>query len=84
MAKNTDSNRWRLNRQINLSVLIQLLFLASLIVGTWVNLQSRLAFLQRDVNMLIESNKSFQNKLELLTQRAMACEYRIKVLEKEM
>jgi hypothetical protein len=49
-----------------------------------VNLQSRLAFLQRDVNMLIESNKCFQNKLELLAERAMACEYRIKVLEKEM
>ena len=69
---------------MNLSVLIQLLFLASLIVGTWVNLQSRLALLQRDVNMLIESSKHFQNRLETLAERTVASEYRIKVLEKEI
>ena len=84
MATNGQDNRWRLNRQVNLSVLIQLLFLASLIVGTWVNLQNRLSLLQRDVNMLIESNKHFQNRLEVLTERTFASEYRIKVLEKEI
>lgn len=84
MVKNTGDTHWRLNRQVNLSVLIQLLFLASLIVGTWVNLQSRLALLQRDVNMLIESNRHFQSQLEVLAERTVASEYRIKALEKEI
>ena len=84
MVKNGQDNRWRLNRQMNLSVLIQLLFLASLIVGTWVNLQNRLSLLQRDVNMLIESNKHFQNRIEVLAERTIAFEYRIKNLEKEI
>jgi len=30
---------WQFNRQVNLSVLVQLVFLAALIVGSWVNLQ---------------------------------------------
>ena len=33
---------WSFNRQINLSVLVQLVLLASLIVGSWVNLQRQL------------------------------------------
>jgi len=82
LVKNGQDNRWRLNRQVNLTVLIQLFFLASLIVGTWVNLQSRLSLLQRDVNMLIESNTHFQNRVEVLAERTIAFEYRIKVLEK--
>ena len=84
MAKNGQDSSWRLNRQVNLSVVIQLFFLASLIVGTWVNLQSRLALLQRDVNMLIESSKHFQDRIEVLAEKTVASEYRIKVLEKEI
>ena len=37
MKPNTMS--WRLDRRINLSVLVQLMVLASLIVGSWLNLQ---------------------------------------------
>ena len=84
MTKETNGNHWFFNRQVNLSVLIQLVLLASLIVGTWVNLQNGLALLQRDVNMLIESNKNFQNKLELLAEQTIVCEYRIRAIEKEM
>jgi len=42
---------WRLDRRISLSVLVQLMVLASLIVGSWLNLQRQLDLLQRDVTM---------------------------------
>lgn len=61
-----DSKTWRLNRQINLSVIVQLVLLASLIVGSWVNLQRQLDLLQRDVNMLLQSQETLQQKLETL------------------
>ncbi len=61
---------WRLNRQVNISVLVQLLFLASLIVGSWVNLQRQLDLLQHDVTALIDSNKQF--KLTLPRQLLLA------------
>src|SRR3972149_4789728 len=48
-----------LNRTVNLSVLVQLAFLASLIVGSWVNLQRQLDSLQRDVSSLLESQRRF-------------------------
>ena len=73
---------WRLNRQVNISVLIQLLFLASLIVGSWVNLQRQLDLLQHDVSMLLENNQKFQEKLEKLSVKSVAMDYRLKAVEK--
>ena len=79
MVKDTG---WRLNRQVNISVLVQLLFLASLIVGSWVNLQRQLDLLQHDVSMLLESNQKFQEKLERLSVKSVATDYRLKAVEK--
>ena len=77
-----DSNRWRLNRQINLSVIVQLLLLASLILGSWLNLQRQLDLLQRDVNMLLDGQKQFEKKLELLWSKSISHEYRLRAVEK--
>ena len=77
-----NSRTWQLNRQINLSVLIQLVLLASLIVGSWVNLQRQLDLLQRDVTMLLQSQHDFQQKLELLSAKSLSYEYRLQAIEK--
>ena len=74
---------WRLDRRINLSVLMQLMVLASLILASWVNLQRELDRLQRDVVMLLDSQKAFQQKLDSLSERSLSCEYRLQVLERE-
>ncbi len=78
----TDSKSWQLNRQINVSVLIQLVFLASLIMGSWVNLQRQLDLLQRDVTMLLQCQKKFEQKLESLWSQSISYEYRLRALEK--
>ena len=77
-----SSKRWQFDRQINLSVLIQLVLPTSLIVGSWVNLQRQLDLLQRDVTMLIESNTSFCQKFEKLLTISIEHEYRLQSLEK--
>jgi len=77
-----DSQKWRFNRQVNVSVLVQLMFLASLIVGSWVNLQRQLDLLQHDVTLLIQSNQKFQQKLETLWAEGIAREYRLRSVEK--
>ena len=66
-----------MNRQINLSVIVQLVLLASLIVGSWVNLQRQLDILQRDVSMLLQSQNSLQQKLETLWTKSISHEYRL-------
>lgn len=81
MAKENATN-WRLDRRINLSVLLQLMVLASLILGSWVNLQRQLDLLQHDVTILLQSQKEFQQKLELLSERSLSCEYRLQTLER--
>lgn len=81
MAENNSRN-WQFNRQINVSTLVQLVFLACLIIGSYVNLQRQLDLLQRDVTMLLQCQNSFQQKLETLSAKSISYEYRLQTLEK--
>jgi hypothetical protein len=83
-TKNQNQRAWKFDRRVNLSVLIQLIFLASLIVGSWVNLQSQLNLLQHDVTALLQSQKSFEQKLESLQAKSISYEYRLRVIEKHL
>jgi len=78
----TTSPTWRLDRRINLSVLLQLTVLASLILGSWIDLQRQLDLLQHDVAALVQSQKDFQQRLEQLTERSLSYEYRLQALER--
>jgi len=79
-----NSKSWQFNRQINISMLVQLVLLASLIVGSWVNLQRQLDLLQRDVNMLLQCQKNVEQKLESLWSKSISYEYRLRAMEKEI
>jgi hypothetical protein len=79
--KNNNSKNWKLNRQVNVSVLVQLLLLASLIVGSWVNLQRQLDMLQKDVTVMLENQKKFERRIETLQAKSIAYEYRIRAIE---
>jgi len=79
-----NSRSWQFNRQVNLSVLIQLVFLASLIVGSWVNLQRQLDLLQRDVTYLCQCQENVEQKLESLWSKSISYEYRLQSLEKAL
>jgi Tfp pilus assembly protein PilO len=83
-TKNQNQRGWRFDHRVNLSVLIQLAFLASLIVGSWVNLQSQLNLLQHDVTALLQSQKSFEQKLESLQAKSVSYEYRLRMIEKQL
>ncbi len=75
---------WRLDRRVNLSVLLQLMVLASLILGSWVNLQRQLDSLQHDVTALLASQKQFQQRLERLSEHSVAYEYRLQAVERQL
>jgi hypothetical protein len=82
-AMTRGNGKWQLNRTVNLSVLVQLAFLATLIVGSWVNLQRQLDSLQRDVTSLLESQRRSAEKVEALQEKVISHEFRLKQLEKE-
>lgn len=77
-----NTKNWHFNRQINISVLIQLVLLASLIVGSWINLQRQLYLLQHDVQMLLQNQRTFCSKLENLQATSISHEYRLRTVEK--
>jgi len=73
--------RWRLNREVNVSTLVQVGVLASLIVGSWMNLQRQLDLLGRDVDLLLEGQKSVVQKVERLQAANVSHEVRLEALE---
>ncbi len=79
-----QSKNWRFNRQVGLSVVIELILLAGLILGSWMNLQNQLNLLQHDVTMLLQNQKSFQQRIEELTTKIIAHEYRLRAIEKNI
>ena len=74
---------WRFERRINISALIQLLTLAGLIVGSWMNLQRQLDGLQRDVSQLLTAQEKFCTKLEALQEKTISQEYRLRTMEQK-
>lgn len=83
-SENPNTTRWQFNRQINLTVIVQLFFLASLIVGTWANLQRQLCLVQHDINLLIQAQGKFQEKFEDLNKTSIGHEYRLRAIEKNI
>ncbi len=83
MSKN-NSTKWHINKQINISTIIQLIFLASLIVGSWVNLQKQLSLLQYDVNYLCKKQVSTELTINELDNKCIKFEYQIRSLEKKL
>jgi flagellar biosynthesis chaperone FliJ len=68
---------------MNLSVLAQLLTLAGLIVGSWINLQRQLDLLGRDVKQLLTAQEKYCEKMEQLQERTVAHEYQIREIQKK-
>ena len=78
---NTDTTHWRLDRRVSLSVLLQLMVLASMILGSWLNLQRQIDSVQHDVTTLLTNQKESQQKLERLSEQSLSCEYRLQAVE---
>lgn len=79
----TQATRWRLDHRVSLSVLIQLVTLAALILGSWVNLQRQLDLVSRDVKQLLAAQEKFCDKLETLSEQTIAHEYRLQNIEQK-
>lgn len=85
MSETENKNKqWNFNKQFDLSVLVQIIFLAVLIVGSWVNLQKQLFVLQHDITMLLETQRQFQERIEQLNKASICYEYRLRAIEKRL
>ena len=80
---NDFNKRWRLERRVSVSVLVQLLTLAGLIVGSWINLQRQLDIVSHDIKQLLAVQEKFCDKLETVQEKTIAHEYRIQTIERK-
>jgi hypothetical protein len=77
-------NTWRFKKEINLGVVIQLCLMASLVVGSWLNLERRIDALQHDVDTLLKGQDRFSGKVEELSADSVRHAYRLEVIERTM
>jgi uncharacterized membrane protein YqgA involved in biofilm formation len=74
--------RWRFEKRMNVSGVVQVLMLAGLIVGSWFNLQRQLDLLGRDVRQLLQTQEKLCDKADRLGDTVVAHEYQIREMEK--
>ena len=79
-----ENKRWKFSRQINLMVIIQLLFLASLIIGSWVDLQRQLCLVQHDIQILVNKSDDYQDTFAQLDKQTMNHEFRLQAVEQSL
>lgn len=82
--KDENNRGWHFSRQMNISSLIQIVLLASLIIGTWVNLQRQLSELGNDVTTLLRKQEKMENRMEMLGEKCIGFEYRISGIERQI
>lgn len=80
----TENNSWRFRKEVNLSAVLQLCLMVSLILGSWLNLQRRIDTLQHDVDALLKGQERFSDKAEVLSAQCVRYEYRLELLERLM
>jgi hypothetical protein len=81
MMRSTKDNRWRFDRQLNLTMLVQLALLASLILGQWMDTQRRLDRVSYDVAKLSERVSRFGERLDGVSEKTIRHEVRLSTLE---
>jgi hypothetical protein len=77
-------NTWQFKKEVNLGVVIQLCFMASLVLGSWLNLESRLDALQHDVDTLLKQQDHFSGRIEELTADNLRHQYRLDAIERHV
>jgi len=75
--------RWKLDKRVNVSMLVQLVTLTGLMVGSWVNLQRQLDVRGRDVRQVLMTQEKFCEILERISDTVVAHEYRLREIEKK-
>jgi hypothetical protein len=75
---------WQFKKEVNLSMVVQLCLIASLVVGSWLNLEHRIDSLQRDVETLLKGQERFAGKVEQLGTEGVRHQYRLEVIERTL
>jgi hypothetical protein len=79
-----SENGWQFKKEVNLSMVIQLCLMASLVVGSWLNLERRIDALQHDVEALLKGQERFAGKVDELGALGIRHEYRLEVIERTL
>ena len=78
-----NHSRWQMNRQVNVSMVVQVVLLASLIVGNWVDGQRRMDRLSYDMTRVIDQVRQIGERMDSVNERTISHEYRLRAVEEK-
>ena len=78
-----NHSRWQMSRQVNVSMVVQLALLASLIVGNWVDGQRRMDRLSYDMTRVIDQVRQIGERMDSVNERTISHEYRLRAVEEK-
>jgi len=78
-----NHSRWQMSRQVNVSMVVQVALLASLIVGNWVDGQRRMDRLSYDMTRVIDQVRQIGERMDSVNERTISHEYRLRAVEEK-
>ena len=78
-----EKEKRQIERRVSISLILQLVTPAALILGSWINLQRQLDLVAHDVKLLLNNQEKFTSRLEVLQEKTISHDYQLRTLRSE-
>jgi hypothetical protein len=75
-----ENSKGQFERRVSVSLILQLVTPAALILGSWINLQRQLDLVAHDVKLLLNNQEKFTSRLEVLQEKTLSHDYQLRAL----
>ena len=76
-----ENNKQQTERRIRVSLILQLVAPAALILGSWINLQRQLDLVAHDVKLLLNKQEKFASRLDVLQEKILSHDFQLRALQ---
>ncbi len=76
-----EKEKRQFERRVSVSLILQLVTPATLILGSWINLQRQLDLVAHDVKLLLNNQEKFTSRLEVLQEKTRSHDYQLRALQ---
>lgn len=75
-----ENSKRQFERRVSVSLILQLVTPAALILGSWINLQRQLDLVAHDVKLLLNNQEKFTSRLEALQEKTISHDCQLRTL----
>jgi hypothetical protein len=76
-----EKEKQQFERRVSVSLILQLVTPAALILGSWINLQRQLDLVAHDVKLLLSNQEKFTSRLDAMQEKTLSHDYQLRALQ---